>query len=152
MAIPPAINKNGFTVLYEAPQPAVEYVLFHTRCYVRFCTRYGVYNNDYVLTWPSQPCLRPRIYWTSQRHLDVQGQCAVKESSKETRTRRRRAERHSQTLQNPEAAAVQSKPISRLLHRVIDPRIQPHADGGGYKGQKQSRARRRTAARCVLAG
>ena len=42
MAIPPAINENGFTVLYEAPQPTVEYVLFYARCYVHSSTRYGV--------------------------------------------------------------------------------------------------------------
>ncbi len=39
MATPPTINEKGFTVLYEAPRPAVEYVLFYSLCYVRFCTR-----------------------------------------------------------------------------------------------------------------
>ena len=29
MATPLEINDKGFTVLYEAPQPAVEYVLFY---------------------------------------------------------------------------------------------------------------------------
>ena len=71
MATPLEINDKGFTVLYEAPQPAVEYVLFHSRCKPPLLHRYGVYNNGSVLTWPSQPCLRPRVYWTSQRHLDV---------------------------------------------------------------------------------
>ncbi len=47
MATSLAINEKGFTVLYEAPQPAVEYVLFYARCYVRFCTRYRVYNNGF---------------------------------------------------------------------------------------------------------
>ncbi len=98
------------------------------------------------LTWPSQPCLCPRVYWTSQKNLDAQGKCTVTESSKEARTRRRRSQQHCQTLQNPEAAAVQSEPLSCLLHRAINPRIQPHADGGGYKRQSQGRAR------CLLAG
>ncbi len=40
MATPLAINDKGFTVLYEGPQPAVEYVMFYARCYyVRFCIR-----------------------------------------------------------------------------------------------------------------
>ena len=31
MANPVAVNEKGLTVLYEAPQPVVEYVLFHAR-------------------------------------------------------------------------------------------------------------------------
>ena len=38
MATPLAINEKGFTVLYEARQPAVEYVLVHARYYLLFCT------------------------------------------------------------------------------------------------------------------